>query len=74
MYLGRKDITNMLQKGLLTHGTMQILLFASLMPCDFENKMSVIHHQVRISRMPNIYWGIKFQSIKEVSPTAIMSH
>lgn len=32
-YLGRKDIIVMIEKGLLTHSTTQILLFVSLMLC-----------------------------------------
>lgn len=42
-YLGRKGITIMNQKGLLTPGTTQILLFVSLMLCDFENEILTAH-------------------------------
>lgn len=42
-YLGRKDTSIMIQKGLLTPGTAQILLFVSLMFCDFDNEMPTAH-------------------------------
>lgn len=40
-YVRRRDITIVVQKGLLTHGTEQLLLFVLLMLPSFENELFV---------------------------------
>lgn len=40
-YIRRRAVTILVQNGLLTHGTGQLLLFVLLMPQDFEDELFI---------------------------------